>query len=182
MKCFWNRHCSSRTVPTVPFPRLRFSLLCLISLPHSFFLFLSHAILPSAILFLLPLPLTPSPFLSPSLPQFLGWLLCLVRIEAFCSPSFAPLSLCTAVAGPWMQNNVFCCIRLLIFLIILSCSIVGCDTFFALKCTVYECVCVCVHSPCPLSYNVLSLCLSNETCLHLTVFCPPFNGDRCFSA
>lgn len=80
----------------------------------------------------------PSPSLSPSLPHFLGWLLCSVHIEAFCSPSLAPLSLCTAVAGPWMQNNVFCCIRLLIFLIILSCSIVGCDTFFAVKCTAYE--------------------------------------------
>ncbi len=69
-------HC---TVPASQILLRSFSSRCasfLISLPPSFFLFLSHAILPSAILlallFLLPLPLTPPrPFL-PRSPTFLG--------------------------------------------------------------------------------------------------------------
>lgn len=183
---FWNLHRSSLTVPTVhcrfkssaffrPPAVPHFSPWLILSLCVSCHSPLCHSLGPS--LFVTSV-FDPSPSPSASLPHFLGWLLCSPHIEALRSPSPAPFSLCTAVAGPWMRNNVFCCIRLLIFLIILSCAFVGRDTFFAVKCTVHVRVSVCVSV---LYLIIFSLCLSNETCLHLTGFCPSCIGDKCFS-
>ncbi len=171
--------------PTVPFPRLKSSCgLFLHAVPHFSFLSLPrlsllvpchsplcHSFGPS--LFVTS-AFDPSPSLSPSLPHFLGWLLCSVHIEAFLlSLARSPFTLYSCLQA------LECRIMSFVAHIFNYSCLFYCGLWLFLCCEVHVYEWVCALS---LSFilSVFSLCLSNETCLHLTVFCPPFMGINAF--